>query len=326
MDGTNHSLFDARCREQAPFAIDVIMQLDIFGIVLFSVLTFMATVSIVIFIEECIYIYKKVPPNKKTLIIWVTGASPVIGTMSCLGMWVPRATMFCDMTSATYFATVIFKFLILMIEEVGGDDAFLRRSEKKTLKISTGPCCCCCPCLPNAFITSRNLFMLKLGSFQFALLKLVLTILSVVLWTNGNFDPADVAMSGGAIWINSFIGILTIIGLWPVAIIYIHLKESLRVLKIVPKYAMYQMVLILSQLQTAIINILAMNGTIACAPPYTSQARGYLMSQQLLIVEMFIITLVNRLLYRRQYDPLPEEDGEEEIKKTLTSKNAVENV
>lgn len=24
----------------------------------------------------------------------------VIGTMSCLGMWVPRATMFTDMTSA----------------------------------------------------------------------------------------------------------------------------------------------------------------------------------------------------------------------------------
>lgn len=119
------------------------------------------------------------------------------------------------------------------------------------------------------------------------------------------------------------------------------------------------MVLILSQLQTAIVNILAMNGTIACAPPYTSQARGYceygltmtnivdmarmakllqinfclfniifflaVMSQQLLIVEMFIITLVTRLLYRRQYDPLPEEDGEEDINKALTSKNALEN-
>lgn len=52
-------------------------ELDIFGIVLFSVLTFMATVSMLIFIEECIYIYKKVPPNKKTVIIWVTGAAPV---------------------------------------------------------------------------------------------------------------------------------------------------------------------------------------------------------------------------------------------------------
>lgn len=32
------------------------------------------------------------------------------------------------------------------------------------------------------------------------------------------------------------------------------------------------------------------------------------MSQQLLILEMFIITLVTRLLYRRQYDPLPKEE------------------
>ena len=32
------------------------------------------------------------------------------------------------------------------------------------------------------------------------------------------------------------------------------------------------------------------------------------MNQQLLILEMFIITLVTRLLYRRQYDPLPEEE------------------
>lgn len=324
MDHSNHTLFDPRCREKAPFAIDVIMQLDIFGIVLFSVLTFMATVSMLIFIEECIYIYKKVPANKKSVIIWVTGAAPVISTMCCLGMWIPRATMFCDMTSNTYFAVVIFKFLILMIEEVGGDDAFLNRSEKKTLRISTGPCCCCCPCLPSPAVTKRNLFILKLGSFQFAVLKLVLTIFSIVLWTNGNFDPADVAINGGAIWINSFLGFLTIVALWPVAITFIHLKESLRVLKIVPKYSMYQMVLILSQLQTAIINILALNGTIACAPPYTSQYRGYLMSQQLLIVEMFIITLVTRLLYRRQYDPIPEEDGDEEMKKGLTSEKPVD--
>lgn len=323
MDQSNHTLFDPRCREQAPFAIDVIMQLDIFGIVLLSVLTFMATVSMLIFIEECIYIYKKVPANKKSVIIWVTGAAPVISTMSCLGMWIPRATMFCDMTSNTYFAVVIFKFLILMIEEVGGDDAFLNRSEKKTLRISTGPCCCCCPCLPSPAVTKRNLFILKLGSFQFALLKLVLTIFSIVLWTNGNFDPADVAINGGAIWINSFLGFLTIVALWPVAIIFMHLREALRVLKIIPKYSMYQMVLILSQLQTAIINILAMNGTIACAPPYTSQFRGYLMSQQLLIVEMFIITLVTRLLYRRQYDPIPEEDGDEEMKKGFTSEKPV---
>ncbi|XP_070784476.1 organic solute transporter subunit alpha [Enoplosus armatus] len=308
-NGSNRT--DPSCRDKPPLAIDIILKLDIFGIILYSVLTFMAAVSMLIFIEECIYIYKKVPANKKSVIIWVNGAAPVIGTMSCLGMWIPRATMFTDMTSACYFAIVVFKFLILMLEEVGGDEAFLRRAGKHKLKISTGPCCCCCLCLPFVAITRRTLFLLKLGSFQFALLKTVFTILSIVLYTNGNFVMADLSITGAVIWINPFVGILTIIALWPVAIMFIHLRITLRTLKIIPKYAMYQLLLILSQLQTAIINILALNGTIACAPPFSATARGYMMSQQLLILEMFIITLVTRLLYRRQYDPLPEEEHDD---------------
>lgn len=306
----NGTTIDPSCLQKPPLAIDIILKLDIFGIVLYSVLTFMATVSMLVFMEECVYIYRKVPNHKKSVIIWVNGAAPVIGTMSCVGMWIPRATMFTDMTSACYFAVVVFKFLILMVEEVGGDEAFLKRAGRYKLKISTGPCCCYCLCLPHVEITRRTLFLLKLGSFQFAVLKIVFTILSIVLWTNGTFDLSDLTIRGTAIWINPFVGILTIIALWPVAITFMHLRVTLRTLKIIPKYAMYQLVLILSQLQSAIINILALNGTIACTPPFSATSRGYMMSQQLLVLEMFIITLVTRLLYRRQYDPLPDEQRE----------------
>ncbi|MCJ8745886.1 hypothetical protein PDJAM_G00135460 [Pangasius djambal] len=325
MDGTNRT--DPACTQEPPLAIQIISNLDIFGIILYSALTFMALVSMLLYIEECVYIYKKVSSNKKSAIIWVNGAAPVICAMSCLGMWIPRATMFTDMISATYFAIVVFKFLILMIEECGGDEVFLKRSANETFKISTGPCCCCCPCLPRVPITRRSLFMLKLGSFQFALLKMVFTILSIVLWTNGSFNVTDVTISSAAIWINTSVGVLTIIALWPVGILFMHVRDTLRSLKIVPKYAMYQLVLVLSQLQTAIINILAMNGTIGCAPPYSSKSRGYLMSQQLLIMEMFIITLVTRLLYRRQYDPIPYSDSEEDEKNIVlaSSEHCVKN-
>ncbi|KAL6462725.1 hypothetical protein MHYP_G00291470 [Metynnis hypsauchen] len=321
MDETNRT-FDARCRQDPPFAIEIILQLDIFGIVLYSVLTFMTTVSMLIYLEECVYIYRKVASNKKSAILWVNGAAPVIGAMSCLGMWIPKATMFTDMTSATYFAIVVFKFLILMIEECGGDEAFLKRSAKKTFKISTGPCCCCCPCLPLVPVTRRCLFLLKLGSFQFAVLKVVFTILSIVLWTNDNYDPSGVGINDTAIWINCGVGVLTIIALWPVGIMFMHVRETLRSMKIVPKYAMYQLVLVLSQLQAAIINTLAMNGVIACSPPYSSRARGLLMSQQLLILEMFIITLVTRMLYRREYEPIPDVDSDEEKKMICSESSA----
>ncbi|XP_026219115.1 organic solute transporter subunit alpha [Anabas testudineus] len=309
-NGSNRST-EQSCPAQPPLAMDIILQLDTFGIILYSLLTFMAAVSMLVFIEECIYIYRKVPNNKKSVIIWVNGAAPVIGAMSCLGMWIPRSTMFTDMTSNCYFAIVVFKFLILMLEEVGGDEVFLKRAGKHQLKISTGPCCCCCLCLPHVAITRRSLFLLKLGSFQFALLKIVFTILSIVLSTNGNFDLNDLTISGAVMWINPIVGILTIIALWPVAILFMHLKVALRTLKIVPKYAMYQLVLILSQLQTAIINILALNRIIPCSPPFSSTARGYMINQQVLILEMFIITLITRMLYRRQYDPLPEEEPDD---------------
>ncbi|KAG7321310.1 hypothetical protein KOW79_015725 [Hemibagrus wyckioides] len=311
MDDLNGT-FDPRCLAEPPMAMDVINQLDVFGIVLYSILTFMATVSLLLYLEQCVYVYKNVSYPKKTTIIWVSGAAPVIATMSCLGMWIPRSTMITDMTSNSYFAVVIYKILILMLEECGGDEAFLSYSEKKTFRISTGPCCCCCPCLPRVPITRRMLFLLKLGSLQYAIMKTALSVFSVVLWTNGIFDLTNLDITGATIWINPFIGILTIISLWPVGIMFMHIRNTLRSIKIIPKYAMYQLVLVLSQLQSAIINILSLDGTIACSPPFSSAARGSMLSQQLMIMEMFIITLVSWTLYRRSYEPVKLEPKESE--------------
>ncbi|KAF7697297.1 organic solute transporter subunit alpha-like [Silurus meridionalis] len=311
MDGLNGTI-DPRCLAEPPMALDVINQLDVFGIALYSILTFMASMSLLIYLEECLYVYKNISYPKKTTIIWVSGAAPTIAVMSCLGMWIPRSTMITDMTSNSYFAIVIYKVLILLLEECGGEKAFLKYSENETFKISTGPCCCCCPCLPRASITRRTLFLMKLGSLQYAIMKTVLSVFSIVLWTNGIFDVTNLDITGATIWINPFIGILTIISLWPVGIMFMHIRRTLSSIKIIPKYAMYQLVLVLSQLQAAIINILSLNGTIACSPPFSSTARGSMLSQQLMIVEMFIITLVNWTLYRRPYDPVKLEHYEGE--------------
>ncbi|XP_051258298.1 organic solute transporter subunit alpha-like [Dicentrarchus labrax] len=307
MEESLNATIDPACLQEPPLAIDVIKQLDVFDFCLYSMLTFMSCISLLLYLELCIFIYKKLPYPKKTTIVWINGAAPVIATMSCFGMWIPRAVMITDMTSNCYFAVVVYKVLVLIIEEFGGSSDFLKRFSGETFRINVGPCCCCCVCLPRVPMSRRLLFWLKLGALQYAILKTVLSVLAIVLWTNGNFDLSDLEITGTAIWINPFIGVLTIISLWPVAIIFMNTNSFLRSIKIVPKYAMYQLVLVLSQLQTSIINILALDGTIACAPPFSSQARGSMLSQQMMIMEMFIITLVNRCLYRRIYDKLPSE-------------------
>ncbi|KAM7390581.1 hypothetical protein PAMA_008651 [Pampus argenteus] len=240
MDGSNLTI-DPSCRDRPPLAIDIIIKLDIFSIILYSVLTFMAAMSMLVFIEECVYIYRKVPSNKKSVIIWVNGAAPLL----CRGgVQVPRT-------------------------DAGGGG--WRRGVSATS-----------------------------GETQTEDQHRAVLLLLPLSAARGHHT---LKITGAAIWINPFVGILTIIALWPVAIMFMHLRTALRTLKIIPKYAMYQLVLILSQLQTAIINILALNGTIACTPPFSAASRGYMMSQQLLILEMFIITLVTRLLYRRHQSP-----------------------
>ncbi|XP_069569377.1 organic solute transporter subunit alpha-like [Brachyistius frenatus] len=308
-EALNHTI-DPACLQEPPLASDVIKQMDVFGLCMYSMLTVMSCVSLLLYLEQCVYIYKKLSYPKKTTIIWITGAAPVIATMACFGMWIPRAVMITDMTSNCYFSVVVYKILVLIIEEFGGKDAFLKRFSGKTFKISTGPCCCCCPCLPRVPMSRRMLFLLKLGALQYAILKTVLSVVAIILWTNGNFDLSDLEITGTAIWINPFIGVLTIISLWPVAIMFMNTNSFLRSLRIIPKYALYQLILVLSQLQTSIINILSLDGTIACAPPFSSQARGSMLSQQMMIMEMFIITVVNRFLYRRTYDTLPSETND----------------
>lgn len=74
--------------------------------------------------------------------------------LSCIPRSLSLNTSFQSLSSlCSYFAVVVFKFLILMLEEVGGDEAFLRRAGRHKLKISTGPCCCCCVCLPYVAIS-----------------------------------------------------------------------------------------------------------------------------------------------------------------------------
>ncbi|XP_017273666.1 organic solute transporter subunit alpha-like [Kryptolebias marmoratus] len=308
MEESLNGTIDPACLQEPPLAMDMIKQLDVFGVCLYAMLTSMSCLTLLLYLEQCWFVYKKMPYPKKSTIIWISGAAPAISTMACFGMWIPRAVMITDMASNCYFAVVVYKVLVLLIEELGGSSAFLHRFSGKPFRINTGPCCCCCPCLPHVPMSRWMLFLLKLGALQYAILKTALSVLAVVLWTNGNFDLSDLEITGAAIWLNPFIGVLTIISLWPVAIVFMNTNRFLRSLSIVPKYAMYQLILVLSQLQTSIINILALDGTIACAPPLSSQARASMLSQQMMIMEMFIIGLVTRFLYHRTYDALPSEE------------------
>ncbi|KAM3936383.1 organic solute transporter subunit alpha-like [Leptodactylus fuscus] len=306
------------CRNrQAPYTHEILEQLDITGILLFAILTFMTLVTVLVFIEEAYYMYRKISGIKKSIIIWVNAAAPIIAVTCCVGMWIPRSTMFTDFTASVFLAVLIHKFQLMLVTECGGKKKFLQKFGGTKLQLHTGPLCCCCVCFPRKNIHSRTLFILKLGTFQFALLRPILMFLAVVLWTNGTYAIGDSRAESATMYINLLVAVITLTALWAVGIMFNLVRPSLVDKKIIPKFACYQFIVILSQLQTSTINILGSMGVIACAPPLPGPSRASYMNQQLLIMEMFLTTVICRMLYRRRYEEKPALTEDEETKENL---------
>ncbi|XP_038613265.1 organic solute transporter subunit alpha-like isoform X3 [Tachyglossus aculeatus] len=247
-DAKNASACEAH---EPPFSGTLLQSLDLKGRFLFATLTLMTLIAHLVFLEEVFYIYRKIPSSKKSIFIWINASSPVIALTSCLGMWIPRSTMFTDFAAA-----------------------------------------------------AGSLFWLKVGTFQLTVLQPVLIFLAIVLWTNGTYSVSDLSPRGAAVWLGGLGGVLTVIALWPVGILFQHVRGLLAHKNISPKFALFQFCLVLNHIQSAVFNVLAMVGTISCSPPLPPSSKGAQMNQQLLITEMFLMTLASRVVYRKRYRDL----------------------
>ncbi|KAL8188270.1 UNVERIFIED_CONTAM: Organic solute transporter subunit alpha, partial [Gekko kuhli] len=266
-------------------------------------MTFLTLFSILIFIEEALYLSEKVrcPVKMKTL-IWSSSAPTVVSIFCCFGIWVPRSMMVVEMAIGAYFAACFFLMMLVMVEGFGGPEAVLKALKDTPMVISTGPCCCCCPCCPRILMTRRKLKVMMLSTFQYAFFKAAGVFLGLVLSTEDLYDPSDISAGSVALWINTCLGVSTLFALWGLAVLFRQAKAHLADQNIVGKFVCFQVLLILTALQPSIFSILADGGQIACAPPFSSKARSQQMNVQVLIIETFLMTVLTRMYYRKADD------------------------
>ncbi|NXA51141.1 OSTA protein, partial [Nothocercus julius] len=293
----------AACFSLPPTSEQLLRQLDIFELSILGLATFLTLLSVAIFVEEAFYLTRKTRcPIKRKTLLWSSSAPTVVSVISCFGLWIPRSMMVVEMATTTYFAACFYLLMMIMVEGFGGKEALLSTLKDVPIPISTGPCCCCCPCLPRISMSRKTFQLLLLATIQYPLLKGVAVFVGLVLAADGKYNPADISENSAALWINTFLGVSTIFGLWALGIIFRQARLHLKELNIGAKFACFQVLLILTALQPSIFGILANNGNIACWPPLSSKARSQQMNAQLTILETFIVAVVARIYYRKQDD------------------------
>ncbi|NXG74489.1 OSTA protein, partial [Baryphthengus martii] len=297
------------CFSLPPTSRQLLHQLDMAQLTIMGLATVMTLLSVAIFVEEVVYLTRKIRcPIKMKTLCWSSSAPTVVSVVSCFGLWIPRAMMVVEMATTAYFAVCFYLLMLVMVEGFGGKEAVLSILKDVPMVVSTGPCCCCCPCLPRMTMSSlsccarRKLQLMMLATFQYAAFRVVAVFLGLVLAADGNYNPADISAESVALWINTLAGASTLFGLWALGILFRQARQHLAEQNIKAKFSCFQILLLLTALQPAIFSILANNGSIACSPPFSSKARSQQMNMQLLIPQTFILAVVTRMYYRKQDD------------------------
>ncbi|XP_062987487.1 organic solute transporter subunit alpha [Elgaria multicarinata webbii] len=291
------------CFSQPPTALQLLRQQSSVDLAVTGMVTFLTLLSIVIFVEDALYLSKKVRcfVKMKTL-IWSSSAPTVVSIFCLSGLWVPRAMPVVEMAIASYFGVCFYLTMLVMVEGFGGTAAVLKALKDTPVNINTGPCCCCCPCCPPITMSKQKLRLMLLGTFQYAFLRVACAFLGLVLTTEGLYNTADISATSVALWINTFLGVSTIFGLWALAVLFRQARTHLAEQNLGGKFACFQVLLILTALQPSIFSILGNGGQIPCSPPLSSRARSQQMHAQLLILETFIMAVLSRMYYRKPDD------------------------
>uniref|UniRef100_A0A8C4QA21 Uncharacterized protein n=1 Tax=Eptatretus burgeri TaxID=7764 RepID=A0A8C4QA21_EPTBU len=202
-------------------------------------------------------------------------------------------------TLSSYVGCYLHCFMELMLSESGNEGwPFHHRA---TLRLRTGPLCCCCLCLPNPKLSSRWLTALRSGTLQTAILRPLLVLLSILVWVDrmasDNWENTNSTLESVLGYV---LGASTLLAIWVLSMAFFIVKNfTLPLPHLTARFALNQVLVLLVTLQLKVLRWLSSAGIVPCIPPFSRHAQATSMHHQLLIIEMFVVTLTSHRLYRR---------------------------
>ncbi|XP_077682382.1 organic solute transporter subunit alpha isoform X2 [Eretmochelys imbricata] len=86
------------CVSKPPTSLQLLYKLDPIELSIHGLMTFLTLVSVAIFLEEAIYLSKKIRcVIKMKTLIWSSSAPTMVSVFCCFGLWLPRSMMVVEM-------------------------------------------------------------------------------------------------------------------------------------------------------------------------------------------------------------------------------------
>lgn len=201
-------------------------------------------------------------PMFQRYIIRIIFLVPVYAICSFASLVAEDASIYIATARDCYEAWIIYNFMSLCLEYVGGPGAVEIKMQGVVLMPSWAACTCC---LPPMQVNGQFIRNVKRGALQFVILKPILAVLTLVLYATGNYDEGNWSPSGSYLWITIVYNITYTVALYALLLFYVGTHELLEPFRPLLKFILVKSVIFLTYWQGLLISIMVGAGLIDSA-------------------------------------------------------------
>ncbi|KAM9342528.1 organic solute transporter subunit alpha [Pholidichthys leucotaenia] len=252
-----------------------------------------------VFLEEVGFFLRRISSSRRRrLYLWILGIYPVFAGTSLIGLYIPRSSSLCNFMASLYHSFTLLRFMELITDFFGGKARLLAALSGQRVSPDPFPCCCCC-CLPMVAINSVSWAWMMAAVLQLSVVRSILFFVTLVLWTDEQYNYGDVDSVNPNLYVNAIIGMSTFVSFYGHLLFYKATKAALHGYGLTAKFICIFLVLVLCGLQNGILETIGALEMIPCTPPLSALTRSQLIFHYCVIVEMFCIGLYARHTFRK---------------------------
>ncbi|GKE05503.1 transmembrane protein 184A-like protein [Tanacetum coccineum] len=180
---------------------------------------------------------------------------------------------------ARYEAWVIYNFLALCLEWVGGPGAVVLSLTGRVLKPNWCLMTCCFPPIP---LDGRFIRRCKQGCLQFVILKPILVAITFVLYAKGKYQDGNFSARQSYLYITIIYTISYSMALYALALFYVACRDLLQPFNPVPKFIIIKSVVFLTYWQGVLVFLAAKSGHIK-DPEEAAEFQNFIICFEMLI-------------------------------------------
>ncbi|KAI9563882.1 hypothetical protein GHT06_011349 [Daphnia sinensis] len=235
----------------------------IFGIISTSTVT-------AIFVVSIFHVVRKHPSQWRRLVTWIVSMPMIVSILSLVTFLVPGAAILCDTVKQSYLPFVLMHFIDLSLLIEGGHRDTVQDLKDKDIPINfcRPPWCCVGLCYRNVNYNKKNLRIMKSLVYQTPLFQLLINLLMAILEAAGVLERV---IRNNAFAILGIINIIFFtIGMYGYNVLTTGFAQISEWKNYPLKARVLFVCVVLLKVQTLILLLLGVGGSIPCVEPYIS--------------------------------------------------------